>query len=144
MRTGRPPEHGMSHTPEHRAFQHMHDRCYNEDCDRYPNYGGRGIRVCASWHDFENFYRDMGPCPDGYSLDREDVNGHYSPSNCRWADRITQANNTTRNQVATWGDQEMTVAQWARKLGIGYAALYRRLIVKGETFPHAARGYYAR
>lgn len=144
MVTGRPPTHGMSHTPEHRAFQHMHERCYNPCVERYPNYGGRGIEVCAQWHDFDTFLGDMGSCPEGMSLERDDVDGNYEPSNCRWADRLTQANNTTRNVFIEWDGERRTIAQWARELGLSYHALYRRIVVKGETFPHAARPRYAR
>lgn len=144
MRTGRPPEHGMSHTPEHRAWQHMMDRCYKEKVERYPNYGGRGIVVCERWHDFQNFYADMGSSDEGLTLDRIDVNGDYDRSNCRWADRLTQANNTTQNVFVSWGERRMTIAEWSRELGMGYQCLYRRIVLMGDTFPRAARPRYAR
>lgn len=83
---------GSSHSSEYSSWEHMKRRCYNKNDIRYPNYGGRGIKVCATWlNSFQNFYKDMGPKPDPtYSIDRINVDGDYEPSNCRWADRSTQ------------------------------------------------------
>jgi len=90
-------KHGMHNSPEYRAYQSMLDRCYNPNNGEYENYGGRGISVCEAWRDsFVNFFTDMGNKPSpNLSLDRIDVNGDYSPENCRWTDIYTQARNRT-------------------------------------------------
>src|ERR1700676_5327856 len=73
-------------TKEYTAWVHMLGRCYNPNTKDWPDYGGRGITVCPEWRlDYCAFILDMGRCPAGKSLDREDVNGNYEPSNCRWA-----------------------------------------------------------
>ena len=86
--------HGLARTPEHQAWCRMNSRCNNPAMPRYHYYGGRGIRVCDRWKDFENFLEDMGPRPSAqHSLDRIDVNGNYEPNNCRWATWVEQNNN---------------------------------------------------
>jgi hypothetical protein len=73
----------------------MKTRCYNPNATHYEAYGGRGIKVSAEWLDsFQNFFADMGPCPEGMSLDRIDVNGDYCKDNCRWTTMSVQAFNT--------------------------------------------------
>jgi len=87
-------EHGMTGTPEYRTWAHMKERCSNPNHKDWHLYGGRGIRVCERWRQsFAAFDADMGPRPDGMSIDRIDVNGNYEPGNCRWTDEFTQAQN---------------------------------------------------
>lgn len=77
----------------------MIQRCQptNHNYHAWHRYGGRGIRVCDRWHDFKLFYEDMSPTyQDTLTLDRIDPDGNYEPSNCRWADRVTQARNRSK------------------------------------------------
>lgn len=78
----------------------MRQRCNNPNQQSYHNYGGRGISICKEWDDYSVF-RDWA-FANGYqddavrgelTLDRIDVNGNYCPSNCRFVDMVTQANN---------------------------------------------------
>ncbi len=114
-RSGRPPTHGRSRSPEYHAWNGMITRCTNERSAAWANYGGRGISVCARWlASFENFLADMGERPTSrHSVDRIDVNGHYEPSNCRWATMVQQANNRRGNRKLTALGETKTVSEWA-------------------------------
>lgn len=97
----------------------MKQRCYYPKYHHFHRYGGRGIKVCDRWHDFKNFLEDMGPTwQKGLSLERLNRDRDYEPANCIWATQQTQCNNTCVNRVLSFNGDTMTVAQWARKLGV--------------------------
>lgn len=116
----------MCGTREYIAWQHMKARCENPRNKDYPNYGARGICVCKRWRTFENFYYDMGPA-NGMTIDRIDFNGNYEPSNCRWVPMSEQAKNTRKVRYIEYDGNRMTVADWARKLGVKPHTISMRL-----------------
>ena len=87
-------KHGRYHYSEYKIWNTMIQRCENPKHVSYKYYGARGIKVCERWHKFENFYADMGPKPEGKSIDRIDNEGNYEPDNCRWSTRSEQRQNT--------------------------------------------------
>lgn len=91
--------------PEYNVWVKMKARCNRPREISYPRYGGRGIRVCERWSSsFLAFYDDVGPRPStSHSLDRIDNDGHYEPSNVRWATRQQQGANTGRRVDNTSG-----------------------------------------
>jgi len=91
---------GKKFAPEFQVWSMMHVRCYDSGHTGYKHYGGRGIRVCAQWHEFEPFLQDMGRRPSpAHTLDRINNDGNYEKMNCRWATFKEQAANKGRNQL---------------------------------------------
>lgn len=92
-------KHGMSGTTEYRSYREMKNRCTNKNDTGYSYYGERGIKICDRWLEempagFNNFYEDLGPCPEGMSLERIEVEGDYTPENCKWETDSMQSYNT--------------------------------------------------
>lgn len=120
-------KHGMYRTSEFRIWNTMLQRCTNQNNTAYKSYGGRGITVCDRWRKFENFFSDMGPRPEGMTLEREDNNKGYEPGNCKWATRLAQANNRRTNVLITFDGETKTASEWGRITGLGKEAVLRRI-----------------
>jgi hypothetical protein len=97
-------KHRMWGSPTYLLWGMMNTRCLNPNATGYEDYGGRGITVCKRWsdkkHGFENFLKDMGIRPEGKTLDRENNDKGYSPSNCSWRTPKQQANNRRQRRAA--------------------------------------------
>lgn len=91
--------HGMNGTPTYNTWKCMVARCTNPKQTNYKDYGGRGIKICAAWRKFENFFSDMGIRPDGTQIDRKNNNGNYEPSNCRWVTPKENSNNRRKRSI---------------------------------------------
>ena len=101
----KPPEpvktHGMSKTKTYIVWRNMKARCDDTNHPAYENYGGRGVSYAKSWSKFENFFNDMGECPEGLTLDRTDVLEDYSKDNCKWVDNTIQAIHRRKTNTPT-------------------------------------------
>jgi len=86
--------HTRSNSKTYRCWSAIVARCTNPSDVRYPDYGGRGIKICDEWRYFKNFLRDMGEAPEDKVIDRINNDGDYEKSNCRWASTRESARNT--------------------------------------------------
>lgn len=127
-------QHGDSKSRLYNVWASMKSRCYNPHNSRYSSYGGRGIKVCDEWLDYKNFMQ--WAIANGYdytaeygktTIDRIDVDGDYTPENCRFADLKTQANNTRRCVYIEHGGEVKTMSEWAITLGISESSFRERL-----------------
>src|SRR5437879_1494921 len=112
----------------YKSWLSMRSRCLSLKTPSYVRYGGRGIIICARWDSFLNFLADMGERPDGFTLERIDSNGNYSPENCKWASRKEQARNTNRNRVIEYQGERKTLVEWAETKGLSRESLRQRLL----------------
>ena len=118
---------------EYRTWTAMIARCHNPKAPNYHKYGGRGIMVSERWRaSFESFLADMGPRPDGTSIDRINGAAGYGPDNCRWATASQQNSNRRTARMLTINGATETLTGWARRAGISDTAMLYR-VRKGLT-----------
>lgn len=120
-------KHGKSRSPEYFSWRSMQQRCNNQRASGFQRYGGRGIKVCERWSEFENFLADMGDRPAGTSLDRIDGTKGYEPENCRWATMRVQSENRRTAVLIEFDGKRQSVPDWAREKGIPITTLDYRL-----------------
>jgi hypothetical protein len=106
----------------------MMDRCYRRKAHNYPQYGGRGIKVCDEWHSVDAFgeWAEKNGYKVGLTLDRIDTDGDYCPENCRWATRKQQANNRRNTIYVTIDGVTKTLSEWADFSGITFSTIANR------------------
>jgi hypothetical protein len=132
-------KHGMWKTREYKVWSSMKERCQRANHKAYNHYGGRGITVCERWQTFENFYADMGPRPDGMTLERINNDKGYSPENCKWATWIEQRGNTRSTNFIEHNGETKTARQWCAGSQVAPKVFVRRLS-QGWTFDEALNG----
>lgn len=118
----------------YRTYVHMMERCHSETRGE-ENYKGRGISVCDRWRYGENgvqgfvlFTQDMGEPPSRHhTIERQDNEGNYTPTNCIWATRMVQNSNKRSNRWLEHAGQRHTLSQWARKVGLDPQTISNRL-----------------
>lgn len=126
-------KHGGYGTRLYAIWISMRQRCLNKNNSAYKNYGGRGITICDEWNDFSSFKKwaedsgyddsaNRGTC----TLDRIDVNGNYTPDNCRWTTMREQSNNRRNSIELYFMGKTMTISDWAKELGVKYCTLWKR------------------
>jgi len=126
-------KHGMARYgkqhPVYDAWTNMIQRCENPNHNQYKDYGGRGITVCAEWHDPVVFidWALANNWRKSLTLDRVNNDGNYEPGNCRWVTVKVQARNKRNNHLITFDGKTQTMAGWAEELNISYNVLKQRI-----------------
>ena len=90
-------------------------------------YRDRGISCCKEWDSFEAFYFDLGECPEGFSLERIDVNKGYSKDNCKWIPLKDQAKNKQKTIRVVHQGQSLLLKDFCKLQGIKYSCAWKRL-----------------
>lgn len=145
------PKHGLSKHPLHQIWRNIKTRCGNKKSKEYKYYGGRGIKICDAWKDFQAFY-DWA-IKNGYhkdlSIDRIDTNGDYCPENCRWVSMKVQQNNRRNNKLLTINGETRTMSEWSDFYGVKYTVVKSRILngwdaIDALTIPIHGMAEYAR
>jgi hypothetical protein len=120
---------------EYAVWSMMLKRCEDPTHVAYKHYGGRGIKVCEAWHDFDTFCKDMGPRKSrDMTLERERVNEGYQPDNCSWLSKSLQGRNK-RNTIRLPHPQTglpVPAAEVAEFLGVSYQSMRAQYVAEGR------------
>lgn len=127
-------KHGGRKDRLYLVWMDMRRRCNDPKNENYFRYGGRGIKVDEAFNEYADFkawayangYDDTAKHGD-CTIDRIDVNGNYSPDNCRWVNLVVQANNRRSNAIITYNGKSMTRSQWEKELGFKKGTLAWRI-----------------
>lgn len=123
-------KHGGYGSRIYATWQNMKSRCYYTLDKRYKDYGWRGITVCKEWKDdFQAFYdwAMNNGYDDSLTIDRIDVNGNYSPDNCRWTTRKQQVRNRRNNRYFTINGETNCLSEWCEIYNVNYWKTHERL-----------------
>lgn len=120
--------HGKTNSREYLSWISALSRTTNKKHESYERYGGRGITVCEEWaSSFARFLSDMGPRPDGHSLERIDNNKGYFLENCKWATTKEQSRNKSNTVKITINNVEKSLLEWSEISGIPEKTLRSRI-----------------
>ncbi len=100
-------KHGDSGTRLHSIWNDMRRRCKDtpSGIKKFPYHAGKGIKVTPEWLDYSVFkaWAYSNGYEDSLSIDRRSGDDNYTPTNCRWVDDFTQAQNQTISILNTSG-----------------------------------------
>ena len=127
----------------HGIYHGIKKRCYNKNSKRYKDYGGRGIVMCDEWLDsdvgFDNFcdWAKSHGYTDDLTIERSDVDGNYSPENCKWITLQAQARNKRETIRVAYHGVEKPLIEWCVELGLCYDTMNDRIVNRGWSVENA-------
>lgn len=122
-------KHEMYGTRLYKIWQDMKRRCESPVELSYKNYGGRGIKVCQEWSEFQPFmdWALNNGYQEDLTIDRINVNGNYEPNNCKWSTLKEQARNKRNNYMVSFNGETKPLATWCEIFNLNYNTVYMRL-----------------
>lgn len=121
---------GRKGTRLYRIYYNILARCYNPKVRSYAHYGARGIAMCSEWLSSFGAFQEWA-MKNGYTdtltIDRVDVDGDYSPENCRWVTLSEQSLNRRNNHYVTINGQTKPLDEWSKSYGINPKTVRSRL-----------------
>jgi len=110
----------------HGIWQAMKTRCNNTNSKEYQYYGARDIRVCSSWNESYQTFKTWALAngyDDSLTIERKDVDGDYSPDNCKWIPMRQQFFNKRRTHYIFYKGKKISLAKMVYDLGLDYGQL---------------------
>ena len=133
--------HGLSSHPLMGVWNAMMSRCTNPRNKSYERYGGRGIKVCDRWLEFEAFFEDVcGLWFVGSNMDRIDNSEGYAPGNVRFVSPKENQRNRTNNRLITIDGVAKCTSEWAESFGINQNLFRQRIDRDGLSPIEALHG----
>lgn len=116
-------------TKLYKVWAAVKQRCTNPKNKAYKNYGGRGIKLCDEWLEYEPFekWAFENGYAEGLQLDRIDNNGSYSPDNCRFVSTVENSHNKRNNVWITIDGKTALAVDWAKEVGVDVEVIRKRL-----------------
>jgi len=116
--------------PWKRTLQNIKSRCNNKKTPYYKNYGGRGIKCLITEEDIKFLYnRDKAYLMKQPSIDREENDGNYVLSNCRFIEKSKNSAKAHNKPVLQYDLNNQFVKEWSscyiatKNLNISHSAL---------------------
>lgn len=133
-------KHGLSNTHVYKIVMGIIQRCTDKNCENYPRYGGRGVRIYKPWREnpgeFAQWLLDHGWKP-GLQVDKDikdqfHLNGYY-PTTISFVKKNENSRHTRRNRMITYNGESHPLCVWEKITGISQRVITARLNTNGWT-----------
>lgn len=141
--------HGLNSHPLWDVYRAIIDRCTRPSCNRYKNYGAKGVIICPEWKgNYPAFYEWAinNGWKEGLQLDKDikykekhgtNTGMIYSPEYCSFITSKENNRNRTTSVFAEYNGQRKTLAEWAEEYGVSQQTLGKRINEYGYSIEKA-------